>query len=98
MKKPAETKKLLKGVTQEFVDGIQAMTTDQLKAQIVILQVQNQENELFKETPKMVELEEQFQQAKDAYAQVFGPFKEASVSIKNKTKLVVERLKEKGGA
>ena len=99
MKSPKVPKvKLPKGVPQEFIDGIQSMSTDQLKAQIVLLQVQNQENEAFKEDKKVVAAEEEFRQAKEAHGLIVGPIKETSVSLKNKTKLVVERLKEKGGA
>lgn len=90
--------KLPKHVSQEFVDGIQSMSTDQLKAQIVLLQVQNQENEGFMEEPKFQEEEQLFDIAKERHNQIVGPVKETRISIKNKTKLVVERLKEKGGA
>ena len=36
---------LPKGVSQEFLDNINTMSTDQLKAEIVTLQLQNDENE-----------------------------------------------------
>lgn len=92
------TKKLPKGISQEFVDSIQSMTIDNLKAQIVILQVQNQENELFKESEKYVAADDEFKVARDRHNEVVGPVKETAVSLKNKTKLVVERLKDRGGA
>ena len=99
MKQPKlPVKKLPKGVPQEFIDGIQSMSTDQLKAQIVLLQVQNQENEAFKEDPKVIAAEEEFRQAKESHNLIVIPIRDTSVSLKNKTKLVVERLKEKGGA
>jgi hypothetical protein len=98
MKIKAQAKKLPKGVTQEFVDNIQAMTTDQLKAQIVLLQIQNQENEAFKESEDVVKAEQVFTDAKTKHNYVVGPIKEVTVSIKNRTKLVIDRLKEKGGA
>jgi hemerythrin len=99
MKRPrVQQPKLPKGVPQEFIDGIQAMTTDQLKAQIVLLQVQNQENEEFKLSEGYLKAEEEFKHHRDRHNEVVGPVKEVSLSLKNKTKLVVERLKEKGGA
>ena len=49
MKQPkSQVPKLPKGVNQEFLDGIQSMDTATLKAVVVTLQVQNQENEEFK--------------------------------------------------
>lgn len=90
--------KLPKGVTQEFVDGIQSMTIDQLKSQIVLLQVQNQENEAFKEAVEYMTSEEEYNAAKERWALVAGPVKEVTLSVKNRTKMVVDRLKEKGGA
>ncbi len=90
--------KLPKGVSQEFIDGIQSQTTDQLKATIVLLQVQNQENEAFKESEAYQLAEIEFDEAKYAHSLVAGPVKEVTVSIKNKTKLVIDRLVEKGGA
>lgn len=98
MKQKAETKKLPKHVSQEFVDSIQNTTIDELKARIVTLQLQNQENEAFKESEKYVQAKAEYDQAKDKFDLVAGPVKEVSVGIKNKTKLVIERLKEKGGA
>lgn len=90
--------KLPVGVNQEFIDNIQAMTIDQLKATIVLLQVQEQENAAFKESPDFIKAQDEYDFAKDRYNQVAGPVKETSTSIKNRTKMVVERLKEKGGA
>lgn len=98
MRKKPETVKLPKGITQEFMDSLQAMSTDQLKAQIVSLQVQNQENEEFRNTPKFIAEEEALKVAKDRWELTNGPLKDDAVRIKNATKAVVERLKEKGGA
>jgi hypothetical protein len=98
MKIRPQTPKLPKGVPQEFVDSIASMSTDELKATIVRLQVQNQENEAFKESEAYVRAEDEFKMAKERHALVAGPVKDVTVSVKNKTKLVVERLKEKGGA
>jgi len=98
MKKPVETKKLPKGVSQEFMDSLNTMSTDQLKAQIVILQVQNQENEDFKQSTEYIQAQSEFEVAKDKFDLVAGPVKETSISLKNQTRAVIERLKEKGGA
>lgn len=89
--------KLLKGVTQEFVDGVAGQTTDQLKALVVQLQLQNQENEEFKASKAYVEEQEAYAQAKDRFDLVAGPVRETTTSLKNRTKLVIERLIEKGG-
>ena len=89
---------LPKGVSQEFLDNINTMSTDQLKAEIVTLQLQNDENEEFKSTEGYLEAEEEFQTAKDRYGLVVGPVKELTIGIKNRTKEVIKRLKEKGGA
>lgn len=90
MKIRPKTEKLPKGVDQSFVDIVQSMSTDELKSQIVTLQLHFRENEEFKKSEGYVE-------AKDRYQEVVGPIKETSISLRNKTKLVVERLKEKGG-
>lgn len=97
-KQGSKAAKLPKGVDQTFIDGIQSMTTDSLKALIVILQVQNQDNEDFKASDAYINAQVVFDQAKCQFDLIAGPVKETTVSIKNKTKLIVERLKEKGGA
>lgn len=91
-----QTVKLPKGVTQEFVDNIQAMTSDQLKAEVVRLQMSNQENEEFKTSLEFVQAQSEFEVAKDIFDLVVGPIRDTTVSLKNRTKLVIERLKEKG--
>lgn len=88
--------KLPAGVSQQFVDNLQGMQPDELKALIVTLQVQNQENEAFKESEQFQAAQEAFDQAKAQYQLVAGPVKEVTASIKNRTKLVIERLKERG--
>lgn len=96
MKQKAETKKLPKGVTQEFVDSIQAMKIDELKSLIVTMQMQNAENEAFKESEKYLQAKAEFDTAKERFELVAGPVKDVTVSLKNRTKLVIERLKDKG--
>lgn len=98
MSKKQAAVKLPKGVSQQFVDGLNAATTPELKAIIVTLQVQNQENEEYKLSEQFAKAQAEFDYAKERFDQVAGPVKEVTTSIKNRTKLVVERLKEKGGA
>lgn len=83
--------KLPAGVTPEFYDSIQAKTTDELKSLIVQLQVQGQETDALKSS-------EAFQEAKAQLDLIAGPIRETKTSLKNRTQLVLERLKEKGGA
>lgn len=96
MSRNPETKKLPKGVSQEFIDSIQAQSTEELKALIVELQVANSNNEEFKASLEFLGAQDEFAEAKYRFDLVAGPVKDASVSIKNRTKLVIERLKEKG--
>lgn len=96
MKQKAENKKLPKGVSQEFVDGLDNTTVEELKAKVVSLQVQNQENEAFKESESYLQAKAEFDIAKERFELVAGPVKETSVSLKNRTKLVIDRLKDKG--
>ncbi len=90
--------KLPAGVSQQFVDNLQGMQTDELKALIVTLQVQNAENEAFKDSEQFIAAQERYDEAKATYQLVAGPVKEVTTSIKNRTKLVIERLREVGGA
>ena len=94
--KKSKALQLPKGVSQEFLDGLNTMSTDQLKAEIVTLQLQNDENEEFKTTEGYLEAEDEFQTAKDRHGLVVGPVKELTLGIKNRTKEVIKRLKEKG--
>jgi hypothetical protein len=98
MARPRKEKKsqLPKGVDETFVDSLQGASTDDLKATIVRLQIQNQENESFKESPDFISAKAEFDYAKERFDQVAGPVKDCTVAVKNKTKMVVERLKEKG--
>lgn len=93
----AVTKKLPKGVSQEFIDSIQGLDTLDLKARIVQIQVQNEENELFKESEAYLNAQAEYDIAKDRYQLVVGPVRDVTKELKNKTKLLVERLREKGG-
>ncbi len=84
------------GVTQEFVDSLNSMQTDELKQTVVRLQVQNQENEEFKESKTYVEAKAEFDYAKERFDLVAAPVREVTISLKNRTKLAIDRLKEKG--
>jgi hypothetical protein len=96
--KKQETIKLPKGVNQEFLDNVQALSRDQLKGAIVDLQIQNQENEAFKETEGYLDAADEYAFAKAKWDEVAGPVKETTTSLRNRTKIVVELLKEKGVA
>ena len=91
------SKKSELGLTPEFTSEIQSLTVDQLKARVVALQVQFQENEAFKETPEFQAAQEEFDYAKERYNQVAGPVKETAAVLKNRTKAVITALREKGG-
>jgi len=84
------SKKLTAGVSEEFADSLNNCTIDELKAKVVQLQVQVEENNAFKET-------QGYTDALTAYQLVVGPVRETARSLKNRTKMVIERLKEKGG-
>lgn len=84
-------KKLPAGVSEEFMSQLNTMDTGDIKNLIVRLQVHKQEAEAMKEAPGYV-------QAKDAWQMVSGPVRETATSLKNRLKMAVERLKEKGGA
>ena len=91
-------KKLPKYIDSTFVDSIQALTIEELKSRIVQLQLQNEENEQFKESEKYLQAKASYDYAKEAYNEVVGPVKETTAILKAKTKLIIERLKERGGA
>ena len=91
-------KKLAKGIDETFVDSIASITIDELKARIVQLQIQNDENESFKESESYLAAQAEYDYAKEQYQLTVGPVKETTTIIKNKTKMIIERLKEKGGA
>ena len=81
--------KLPKGVDETFVQNLQSMSTDELKATVVRLQMQREEVQQVKES-------DAYKAAKDAFDLVAGPVRDTNTALKNKTKLVVDRLKEKG--
>lgn len=95
--KKEQIEKLPKGIDQVYVDSLNAKTIDELKAEIVRLQVQNEENETFKESDKYLQAKAEFDMAKERWDLVAGPIRDTTKILKNKTKLVVKRLHEKGG-
>jgi len=97
MKKEAK-QKLPKGIDEVFVDSLNTMQTPELKALVVQLQLQNQENEAFKESQSYLEAKAEFDYHKERFDQVAGPVRDTTTILKNKTKMVIEQLKQKGGA
>jgi hypothetical protein len=88
--KKEKKKKLPKGLTEEFIEMTQSASTDELKAQIVTMQVELSNCEKFlKEKPEILDLREQL-------AMVEGPTKETKTSLKNRTKHVLTLLGERG--
>lgn len=81
--------KLPAGVDETFVSEIDSMDTDSLKSKIVSLQAGLEENNEFK-------LSEGYRDAKDSWEMVSGPVRDTAKAIRNKTKLVIEKLKERG--
>ena len=94
--KKAEKQKLPKGVDEVYVDSLNGRTIDELKAEIVRLQVQNEENEAFKESEQFQQAKSKFDYEKEQFDLIAKPIKETTTILKNKTKLVLQRLKDKG--
>lgn len=90
--------KNVKGVDETFLDSINNCTVEELKSRIVQLQLQNEENELFKESEAYMKAKAEFDYAKEQFDLVVGPVRETTTVIKNRTKAIIDRLKEKGGA
>lgn len=88
--------KLPPGVDQTFIDEVEGLSIPDLKAKIVELQIHNQENEVFKLSEDYLSAAEEYSEAKERWGYVDGPVKEVTVAIKNKTKIVVDTLKDKG--
>lgn len=97
MAKQEKSKKLPKGIDPTFEDSLNTLNIEGLKALIVRLQVQNQENEAFKESEAYQQAKSEFDYAKERYNLVVGPIKETTTILKNKTKMAIERLQDKGG-
>jgi len=94
--KKADALKLPKGVDQTFVDDIQGLSIEALQERVYQLQVSNAENEAFKESREFEAAQAEYDYAKERYNLVAGPVRDVTVAIKNKTKLLIERLKERG--
>lgn len=94
--KKSQGAKLPKGVSQEFLDSLNSMGTGQLQDLVFRLQVQNDENEQFKETEGYLAAEDEFATARERHNLVVSPVKDLTIGIKNRTKEVIKRLKEKG--
>lgn len=90
--------KLPKGVDQLFLDEIQKLSAEDLAQRVFNLQLANAENEEFKEGPEFQAAKAEFDVAKERFDLVAGPVKDLTATIKNKTRLLIARLKEVGGA
>lgn len=83
--------RLPKGVDETFVEEIQRLDVAALKERVVQLQAAKEtEVEDFKKSTGYLE-------AKSAWEMVNGPVKDTATAIKNKTKMILDALKEKGG-
>jgi hypothetical protein len=94
--KKADTAKLPKGIDQTFVDDIQSLSVESLQERVYQYQIANAENEEFKESADFISAQAEFDQAKERYQLVAGPVRDTTTAIKNKTKLLIERLRDKG--
>ena len=83
-------------VPQEFIDSINAMPIDALKALVVNLQVRQQENEAFKDSDVYQAEVSKLKIARDKFNEVAGPVRDLAKLLKLETNLVLERLKERG--
>jgi len=77
------------GVDETFVEEIARLDVDSLKGRIVQLQNAKEQNEEFKKS-------QGYMDAKAQYDEVAGPVRDTNTAIKNKTKLIIEALREKG--
>ena len=93
-----QVKKQPIGIDNDFLASISGLSIEDLKAFIVRLQIQAEENEAFKETLEFLKVQDEFDAAKESYNLVAGPIKETAKILKNRTKAVIECLKQKGGA
>lgn len=82
---------------QGFEDNLNTMSTDELKALIVKLQVQNEENEVFKESEPYQQELQRYDLAKERFNEMAGPVRDLTKQLKAQTKATIDRLKEKGG-
>lgn len=81
--------KLPAGIDETFVSEIESLSSEDLKGRIVQLQAAKEDNDAFK-------LTEGYVQAKDDWEMVSGPVRDTNRAIKNKTKMIIELLKQKG--
>jgi hypothetical protein len=88
--KKEKTPPLPFGIDETFVDALNSSSTDEIKALIVRLEGQKEEAEAMKES-------DAYREAKEDFDLIKGPYQDTKKTLKNKTKLAVARLKEKGG-
>ena len=82
--------KLPFGVSSEFVEEIAAASTEVLKAKIVTMQKDLDEVITFLKTDTKLE------ELKNAVKEVEGPSRDTKKSLNNRTKLVINGLRERG--
>lgn len=85
-----QKRKLPAGVDETFVEEIQRLSVEQLKERIVQLQAaKEQDVDGFKKSQGYLD-------AKASWDAVNGPVRDTATAIKNKTKMILEKLKEQG--
>lgn len=88
--KKARAPKLPAGITQEFIDTVDAASSDDKKAMIVRMQKDLDEAQTFlKSKEEIVDLREQLKLLE-------GPSRDTIKAIKNKTKHVIDALNQQG--
>lgn len=88
--KRAPKPKLPFGITEEFVDQIDTSTTEQLKG--IIVQIQGD----LDEASNFLKTNEEIIRLKGELDMIKGPTNETKRSLTNRTKFIVDALKEKG--
>lgn len=82
--------KLPFGVTPEFVDELASATTEDLKAKIVTIQKD------LAEVVNFLKTNENLEDLRNRLKEAEGPSKDTKKSLNNRTKLVLDTLKERG--
>ena len=89
MRKSKEKKQPL-GITEEFIAEVRAASRDDLKSNIVLMQKQKRESEVFlKEEPAIID-------KKDELKTMQAPAKETIKVLNNRTKHILDALREMG--
>lgn len=83
-------KKMPLGITEEFVSECDSASSDNLKAMVVQIQGQADEARTF------LKEDERLQELKAAYDEAAAPTRETLKVLKNRTKFIVDALKQQG--